>query len=62
VIAMVVAFVTAPLIAWATKGRYYLARTHLGQSASLKPCVATEDMAGAPLAKVIRLRALHRCT
>ena len=26
VIAMVVAFVTAPLIAWATKGRYYIAR------------------------------------
>ena len=26
VIAMVTAFVTAPLIAWATKGRYYLAR------------------------------------
>ena len=27
VIAMVVALVTSPLIAWATKGRYYLART-----------------------------------
>jgi len=26
VVAMVVAFVTAPLIAWATRGRYYLAR------------------------------------
>ncbi len=54
VIAMVVAFVTAPLIAWATQGRYYLARTPMPQ--------AVPDTDGMPLGKVIRLRALHRCT
>ncbi|MFN3887271.1 MAG: ATP-binding protein [Aquabacterium sp.] len=55
VIAMVVAFVTSPLIAYATRGRYYLARAPLCADAP------AED-AGTPLARVIRLRALHRCT
>jgi len=32
VIAMVTAFVTAPLIAWATKGRYYIARRSEGEA------------------------------
>jgi signal transduction histidine kinase/CheY-like chemotaxis protein len=67
VIAMVVALVTSPLIAWWTKGRYYLARS---PSPSAWPGRVTEPPppsglsadAGTPLAKVIRLRALHRCT
>jgi signal transduction histidine kinase/purine-cytosine permease-like protein/CheY-like chemotaxis protein len=54
VIAMVVAFVTSPLIAWATKGRYYLARTS-------DPVEGQVDESK-PLARVIRLQALHRCT
>ncbi len=62
VIAMVVAFVTSPLIAWATQGRYYLARTPLGQRTGVKPHAVAEDAGGTPLAKVIRLRALHACT
>jgi signal transduction histidine kinase/purine-cytosine permease-like protein/FixJ family two-component response regulator len=57
VTAMVVAFVTSPLIAWATQGRYYLAR---------QPLTVHDDAPqadeGAPLARVIRLKALHRCT
>jgi len=62
VIAMAVAFVTAPLIAWATKGRYYIARTseegsYLGASRGvlkLRRCVICEreyegpDMAQCP--------------
>ncbi len=56
VIAMAVAFVTAPLIAWATRGRYYLARddgAYLGAKA-LRHCVICErayegeDMAACP--------------
>ena len=56
VIAMAVAFVTAPLIAWATKGRYYIARaatadvseagSYLGNSTGLKRlrhCVICES-------------------
>ena len=57
-IAMVVAFVTAPLIAWATKGRYYIARpedagSYLG-SRLQRHCVICErpyegeDMASCP--------------
>jgi signal transduction histidine kinase/purine-cytosine permease-like protein len=66
VIAMVVALVTSPLIAWWTKGRYYLARSPSpsawpGRVPEPPPSVLNAD-AGAPLAKVIRLRALHRCT
>ena len=60
VIAMAVAFVAAPLIAWATKGRYYIARessppqgAYLGQKL-LRACVICErpyegdDMAQCP--------------
>ncbi|RYF08332.1 MAG: response regulator [Comamonadaceae bacterium] len=56
VIAMVTAFVAAPLIAWATQGRYYLARpvaAHAGLQA-LQRCVVCEreyespDMAQCP--------------
>jgi signal transduction histidine kinase/FixJ family two-component response regulator len=57
VIAMVVAFVTSPLIAWATQGRYYLARQPLTVHDE-----APQADEGAPLARVIRLKALHRCT
>ena len=52
VIALVTAFVVSPLIAWATKGRYYLAR----------PPLVSADLSGQPLSNVIRLRALHTCT
>jgi signal transduction histidine kinase/purine-cytosine permease-like protein/FixJ family two-component response regulator len=62
VIAMIVAFVTAPLIAWWTKGRYYLARPPLGQEVGRPAFVHEAAEAGRPLGKVIRLRALHRCT
>jgi signal transduction histidine kinase/CheY-like chemotaxis protein/purine-cytosine permease-like protein len=54
VIAMGVAFVSAPLIAWATGGRYYIARSHPGESGGLKRCVICErdyegpDMAHCP--------------
>ncbi len=57
VIAMVVAFVTAPLIAWATQGRYYIARASEGVylgSALQRHCVICErayegeDMAQCP--------------
>ncbi len=68
-IALVTALLVSPLIAWATKGRYYLARTPHNQTAgpltgwmpSEPPPVATQDE-GRPLGKVIRLRALYRCT
>jgi signal transduction histidine kinase/CheY-like chemotaxis protein/purine-cytosine permease-like protein len=55
VIAMVVALVASPLIAWCTQGRYYLARAPL-------PGMGPETSPSQPLSKVIRLRALHRCT
>jgi hypothetical protein len=58
VIAMAVAFVTAPLIAWATRGRYYLARqpeaAYLGSRLRPSRCVICErsyegeDMARCP--------------
>ena len=62
VIAMAVAFVAAPLIAWATKGRYYIARSadaadtgaYMGAARRLTHCVICErryegeDMAGCP--------------
>ena len=60
-IAAVTAFVAAPLIAWATRGRYYLARdpaadagVYLGASRGLQRCVVcerdyeAEDMARCP--------------
>ncbi len=51
VIALSVAFVTSPLIAWATKGRYYIARnapTDDNQSMALKKCVICEREYEAP--------------
>ncbi|MBU0916293.1 MAG: response regulator [Gammaproteobacteria bacterium] len=70
VIAMLVAFVTSPLIAWATQGRYYLARSSDLPQAEPEPSVGSGgacqpsqlDEAGRPLSRVIRLKALHRCT
>ncbi len=83
VIAMLVAFVTSPLIAWATKGRYYLARgSELPTDAADAPGeggsagvqapshgaafasspAGDEAHVGQPLSRVIRLKALHRCT
>ena len=50
VIAMVTAFVTAPLIAWATKGRYYMARPHAAplRDAATQRCVICEREYEAP--------------
>ncbi|MGE5865047.1 MAG: ATP-binding protein [Rhizobacter sp.] len=56
VIALVTAFVTAPLIAWLTKGRYYIARAPRSDpsAAGLQSCVVCEreyeadDMAHCP--------------
>lgn len=64
VIAMVVAFVASPLIAWATRGRYYLARMRLESEPDMSAggLELAGGQAGRPLSKVIRLRALHRCT
>ena len=77
VIAMVVAFVTAPLIAWRTQGRYYLARSSsLPEAAPEAPQAPEAPEApfssaadasepppeGRPLSRVIRLTAVHRCT
>ncbi|MGE0111306.1 hybrid sensor histidine kinase/response regulator [Aquabacterium sp.] len=67
VLAMVVAFTTSPLIAWATQGRYYLARTPEPATApepSMPPGQGDEAGAdaGQPLSRVIRIKALHRCT
>ncbi len=55
-IALVTAFVVAPLIAWLTKGKYYLARPHyqLPATQSARRCVVcereyeTDDMAHCP--------------
>jgi len=55
-IALVTAFVCSPLIAWATKGRYYLARTSTLPAGSI-PIVAQPAAADGRYA---RLR--HRCT
>ncbi|WP_414631065.1 purine-cytosine permease family protein, partial [Aquabacterium sp. UBA2148] len=70
VIAMLVAFVTSPLIAWATQGRYYLARSSDLPQVEPEPSVGAGgacqpsplDETGRPLSRVIRLKALHRCT
>lgn len=47
-VALVVAFAAAPLIAWATKGRYYLARqpTGLAEQASEIRCTICENVFG----------------
>ena len=41
-IALVTAMVVSPLIAWATKGRYYIARTSTGLFTGLQQCVICE--------------------
>jgi signal transduction histidine kinase/CheY-like chemotaxis protein/purine-cytosine permease-like protein len=41
-IALVTAFVTAPLIAWATGGRYYIARKPAPGGAAIRQCVICE--------------------
>jgi len=67
-IALLVALVASPLIAWRTQGRYYLARQPVPgvalapeSQAQASPQAAPPDE-GRPLAKVIRLRALHKCS
>ena len=57
-IAMVTAFVAAPLIAWATGGRYYLAR----QSEVPASVLAAEASAAAAKPPLPGLRALRQCT
>ncbi len=53
-IAIGVAFVATPLIAWATRGRYYIARPAAAQTAGTQHCVIcekayeSEDMAACP--------------
>ena len=62
-IALLVALLVSPLIAWRTQGRYYLARQPVPGAQPAQEGGAPEpDMAGRPLAKVIRLRALHKCS
>jgi len=63
-IALVTALVVSPLIAWATQGRYYLARQPFEGLAptSAGPASAAEAEQGRPLSRVIRIKALHRCT
>ncbi|HET8869170.1 MAG TPA: histidine kinase dimerization/phospho-acceptor domain-containing protein, partial [Aquabacterium sp.] len=57
VIALVTAFVVSPLIAWATQGRYYLARLPLGRGHD----DFSDEEPDKPLGRVIRLRSLHLC-
>ena len=53
-IALIVAFVTSPLIAWATRGRYYMARPPVQHSEPILSCTVCgkeyerEDMAACP--------------
>ncbi|MFT4269058.1 MAG: ATP-binding protein, partial [Xenophilus sp.] len=54
VIALATAFVAAPLIAWATKGRYYLARQ---ERTAVQPMFFAGEEAGRPLQLAVR-----RCT
>jgi signal transduction histidine kinase/purine-cytosine permease-like protein/DNA-binding NarL/FixJ family response regulator len=64
-IALVTALLVSPLLAWATQGRYYLARAPLSPWPSAEAAShATADTAdeGRPLSRVIRIKALHRCT
>ena len=53
VVAMVTAFVTSPLIAWATRGRYYLART--------PPPTPTDEAADSEAGAYVRLRRCVIC-
>ena len=60
VIAMAVAFVTAPLIAWATNGRYYLARDSIAPGTTNATAPERHD-AGRYLGSTAGLQALRRC-
>ncbi|WP_425549568.1 ATP-binding protein [Acidovorax lacteus] len=60
VIAMAVAFVTAPLIAWATRGRYYLARQPEPEPEPSATCGSGGGCAGCA-ASATALPALQRC-
>ncbi len=57
VVAMVVAFVASPLIAWATKGRYYLARpaeregSYLGRAAMHRCVICEREYEGEDMAR-----------
>jgi len=59
-IALVTALVASPLLAWATRGRYYLARSPMTAPAEVP--AAPSEAEGRPLSRVIRLQAVHRCT
>jgi signal transduction histidine kinase/purine-cytosine permease-like protein/DNA-binding NarL/FixJ family response regulator len=67
-LALVTALMVSPLIAWATQGRYYLARTPVPLEVAgvegLDPVNALKESGdvGRPLSRVIRIQALHRCT
>jgi signal transduction histidine kinase/purine-cytosine permease-like protein/ActR/RegA family two-component response regulator len=61
VIAMVTAFVAAPLIAWATKGRYYIARTSPDLDTPAADAVGTA-IAGGDAGPYRRLRSCVICT
>jgi len=65
VIAMAVAFVAAPLIAWATKGRYYIARSSPDACDAVSAAAGAESQttadAGAYLGAVRRLRPCVIC-
>ena len=50
VIAMVTAFVAAPLIAWATQGRYYLARAAAAPPHGSRPCAGADAPGDGPAA------------
>lgn len=60
VIAMAVAFVAAPLIAWATRGRYYLARGDMAQPPGQR-FVGWLAPSGQPVASAPGPAALQRC-
>jgi signal transduction histidine kinase/purine-cytosine permease-like protein/FixJ family two-component response regulator len=60
VIAMAVAFVAAPLLAWATRGRYYLARGDMAQPPGQR-FVGWLAPAGPPAASAPGPAALQRC-
>ena len=61
VIAMAVAFVTAPLIAWATQGRYYIARTSPEAGADAATGAAHAADAGSYLGSARRVRPCVIC-
>ncbi|MBK8866438.1 MAG: response regulator [Betaproteobacteria bacterium] len=61
VIAMAVAFVTAPFIAWATKGRYYIARTSPEAGADAAAGAAHSADAGSYLGSAHRVRPCVIC-